>query len=164
MRGDRATGGKRIVAALLVAFLIAGLVGGGYVLFFSGGVSKDDFIEQADGICREIGEEAAAIEFGDPTDLSATGDFYQSNLELLEDQTARLKALDPPEEDREVLDDWFNTQEQLALAFEEAVAAAQAGDQGGFDAALGDMALIQARSTEIASRYGFSRCGIASPE
>ena len=144
--------------------LIAGVVGGGYVLFFSEGVSKEEFTEQADDICRATYEESATLDPGDPTSLGSTADYYEANRELLVAQTRDIRALESPEEDAELLQDWLNTQDQLALAFETAIEAAADDDREGFDAALADMALVQGRSTELATRYGFDVCGIGSPE
>lgn len=149
---------------MLVALLVAGLVGGGYALFFSGGVSKEDFIEQAEDICSETREQERAIDPGDPTAPGALARFYEANLELLERQTTRIKELELPEEDRQLLDEWLSTQEQLAQAFEDLVEAAANGDQAGVDAAFTETAGLQAQSTELATRYGFTSCGIASPE
>ena len=143
---------------------MAGLVGGGYVLFFSGGISKEEFIEQADDICVETYEESATLDPGDPTDLGSTADYYDANRRLLVAQTRSIRELESPDEDAELLQDWLNTQDQLALAFATAVEAADNGDEEGFDAAVADMAVVQGRSTELATRYGFQSCGIGSPE
>ena len=149
------------MAAVLAALLVAGLVGGGAVLIFSGGVSKDDFIEQADDICRQTLQRSQALP--DPTDLESTGALFEDVTPLLEEQTRSISALEAPEEDRETLDDWLNTQRQLAEVFRTAAEAATSGDQKAFDAAFSDANLIQARSNQLASDYGFVVCGITTP-
>ena len=131
------------------------------MLLLSDGVSKEDFIEQADDICRDTLQKSEAL--ADPTDLESTGALFEDVTPLLEEQTRRISALEAPEEDRETLDDWLNTQRQLADVFRTAADAATTGDQAGFDAAFSEANLIQARSNQLASEYGFVVCGVSTP-
>ena len=124
-------------------------------------MSKEDFIEQADDICRDTLEKSEALP--DPTDLESTGALFEDVTPLLEEQTRSISGLEAPEEDREVLDDWLNTQRQLADVFRSAAEAATSGDQKAFDAAFNDANLIQTRSDQLASQYGFDVCGITTP-
>jgi hypothetical protein len=151
---------------VLVALLVVGLVGGGLYLLLGGGVSKEEFIEQADAVCRQTFEESLALaESGnfDPADLESNGRLIQDVTVLLEDQTQSIVALEPPEEDRDILDEWLNTQRALADVFRSASSAALEGDQKGFDAAYADANAIQARSSELAAAYGFEVCGLSTP-
>ena len=126
-----------------------------------GGASKEEFIEQADAICRSVGEETASLE--PPTDLAATGEFFDAVTPLLERETREIRALEAPEEDAETLESWLETQDRLAAIFEEAAEAAAADDQNGFDAAFGEANAVQAESSGLAASYGFTVCGISTP-
>ena len=139
------------------------VVGGAFVGFrlLFGGASKDELIEQADEICRQKLDQAAAIET--PTDLESTGNLFEEVTPILESQTREIKALDAPEEDADVLAEWLNTQEQLVGIFRAAADAARSDDQEGFDEAFAEANAIQARSSELAAEYGFDVCGISTP-
>jgi hypothetical protein len=142
--------------------LVIALVGGVLALVFSGGgVSKEEFIEQADDICRSVGERTSALTA--PTDLESTGEFFAAVIPLLEEETSGIKALEAPDEDRETLDAWLDTQERLAVTFQEAADAANADDQEGFDAAFTEANAIQAESSRLAAEYEFNVCGISTP-
>ena len=139
--------------------LIAG--GFSYLFFLAGGVSKEDFIEQADDVCSSKLEEASTIT--QPTDLESTGELFEEVTPILESQTREIRALEAPEEDADVLQDWLNTQDELVDVFEAAADAAGSGDQKGFDEAFADANAIQARSSTLAAEYGFEVCGITTP-
>jgi hypothetical protein len=130
-------------------------------MFFAGGVSKEEFIEQADDICAAKLEEASSIPA--PTDLESTGNLFTEVTPILEDQVREIKALEAPEEDAEVLDDWLDTQTALVDVFRTAADAATSGDQEGFDEAFAEANEIQARSSRLAEDYGFESCGITTP-
>lgn len=151
---------RRILATVAVVVLIA-MVAGAFFLFFSGGVSKEEFIEKADAICSQKLEESSAIE--QPTDLESTGNLFAGVTPILVAQTREIRALEAPDEDAAVLEDWLNTQDELVVVFRTAAEAAGSGDQEGFDAAFTDANAIQAQSSRLASQYGFDVCGIATP-
>lgn len=123
-------------------------------------MSKEEFIEQADDICSAALEESAGIP--QPTDLESTGNLFAEVTPILQEQTREIKALERPEEDREVLEEWLNTQEELVGVFRRAADAATAGDQKGFDEAFTEANAIQAQSTTLAGEYGFEVCGITT--
>ena len=157
-----ATVGRRRVIAAIAALLVIALIAGGLALLFSGGgVSKDEFIAQADEICRATGKETSALD--PPTDLASTGEFFTTVTPLLLEETRDIKALETPEEDVETLNAWIATQEELADIFQEAADAANSDDQEGFDAAFTEANAVQAESSTLASEYGFRVCGISAP-
>ena len=129
-------------------------------MFFGGGVSKEEFVEQADDICSAALEESAGIP--QPTDLESTGNLFAEVTPILENQTRDIRALERPEEDQDVLEDWLNTQEQLIEVFRTAADEATSGNQEGFDEAFTEANAIQAQSTRLASEYGFEVCGITT--
>lgn len=150
------------MVAVVAVVLVVALVAGGLALLFSGGgVSKKDFITEADAICRETGEQTASLD--PPTDLPSTGVFFSAVIPLLEEETSGIKALDAPEEDKETLDAWIATQEELAGIFSDAADSANSGDQQGFDAAFTEANTVQAESGSLAAEYGFGVCGISTP-
>ncbi len=157
---------RKFVAGFVIAALIAGLFGGGYVLFLGGGVSKEEFIEQADQICQRTFDESLALAESmelDPADLQSNGRYFRAEADLLREQTAAIVGLEAPDEDRRTLDAWLNTQRALEDVFQAAGTAALAGDQEDFDAAFAVANTIQGRSSQLAGEYGFAVCGSATP-
>lgn len=153
---------RRAVVAGVAILLVVALVGGVLALVFSGGgVSKEEFIEQADAICRSVGEETATLE--PPTDLAATEEFFDAVIPLLDRETREIRALEAPEEDSETLESWLETQDRLLAIFNEAAEAAAADDQNGFDSAFGEATAVQVESGGLAASYGFKVCGISTP-
>lgn len=150
-----------MVAAVAVVLVVALILGGLALLFSGGGVSKEDFITEADAICSDIREQTASLD--SPTDLPSTGEYFTALTPLLEEETSGIKALEPPDDDRETLDAWIATQEELAGTFEAAADAANSGDQEGFDAAFTEANAVQAESGRLAVEYGFRVCGIITP-
>lgn len=142
-----------MVAAVVVGALIASVV----VLATDGGVSKEEFIDQTDAICAQ--KRAEADELTDPTDLESTGTFFSQIVPILEDQISEIRALEAPEDDRDVLDQWLDTQERLVEIFGRAADAASAGDQPGFDEAFADANAAQLESSRLAEEFGFEVCG-----
>jgi hypothetical protein len=158
------------MVAVVALLVVIALVGGVLALVFSGAGDPDEpspealksrFIQSADAICTEIGEETAALE--SPTDLQSTGEFLTAVLALLERQTTEIEALQKPQLDIATLEAWLDTQSRLATAFESAASAANEGDQSGFDTAFAEVTEIQSESTRVAIEYGFTVCGIATP-
>lgn len=145
---------------MVALVLVLALIGGGFVVFFGGGVSKEEFIQQADDICSAKLEESSAIP--QPTDLESTGNLFREVTPILQAQTREIKALEAPDEDIEVLEDWLKTQDELVGVFQAAAQAAGSGDQEGFDAAFTEANAIQAQSSRLASQYGFAVCGITT--
>lgn len=137
----------------MVGALIASVV----VLATDGGVSKEEFIDQADAICAQ--KRAEADELTDPTDLETTGTFFSQIVPILEDQIAEIRALEAPEDDRDVLEQWLDTQERLVEIFGRAADAASSGDQQGFDEAFADANAAQLESSRLAEDFGFEVCG-----
>lgn len=150
-----------VVAVILVVALIGGVLAALGGLFSSGGVSKEEFIPQADAICRDTGEQTATLE--PPTDLPSIGEFFSAVTPLLEEETSAIKALESPEEDKETLDAWIATHEELAGLFSSAADAGNSGDQQGFDSAFTEVNTVQAESGRLAAEYGFRVCGISAP-
>ncbi len=138
------------------------LVLGGAVIAFrliSDGVSKEEFIEQADQICQDARDEAGS--FDEPSDEPADiARLFAKAAPILEAQTEEIRDLESPSEQRDVLNEWLKSQEELARAFD---AVAEAEDSGAQDAALDWVYLVEGRSSRLAHEYGFEVCAISTP-
>lgn len=149
---------RRIVLAVAAVLAAAGAVLLIVLLFF-GGVSKQEFIVAADEICRSHQIEGAAL---GSTDLAATGDLLFRAATELNEQTDEIAELEAPEEDAGVLAEWLDSQRDLEETLRAAAEGATAGSQDAFDEAMVGVNQASARSTNLATDYGFEVCGLSS--
>lgn len=149
---------RRIVVAVAAVLVAAGAVLLVVLLFF-GGASKEEFIVAADEICRSHQLEGSAL---GSTDLTETGDLLARAATELGEQTTEIAELEAPEEEAGVLAEWLDSQRDLEEALRAAAEGATAGSQDAFDQAMVGVNEISARSTNLATDYGFEVCGLSS--
>jgi hypothetical protein len=85
------------VALLLVPLLVPGCSGSSKDQVASG-LSRAEYVSQAEAICTRINKEVDKLSA--PTTPQALQTFVEKSLQLAEDGTGELKALDAPEADR----------------------------------------------------------------
>lgn len=143
--------GPRIVGAALCASLALSACGGG-------GLSKEEFVDQADEICAEAQERAEDL--AQPTDPSQAASYADSLEEITTGYIAELRELKPPEEDAERLDSLIDMIEQAGLKIVEAtrMQATGANPAPVYSEALG----LAEDANEEAQKYGFESCGISA--
>lgn len=153
----RSTRKVALVAAVLGATL-AGCGGGDG----DAGLSKEEFIAKAEPICADANRKEEGIvkegpgwlygpKFRDPALMTP---FTRVGRDALR----RLRALEPPEEDRQTLDEVLKHIETGLGAIEQEIAAVRAGKRATtagnlkeYETAYGDLAAA-------AGRYGFTQC------
>lgn len=148
----------RLVAALIVAVVVGAAIAI-YLLWVRNGLSKEEFIARSDQICRDHLVESEPI---DTLDLAESTELYDKVAASIKDQLADIERLGPPDDDAELLDEWFQSQRQLRALFIEAGAAARSDDGEAVEEIFVDLNEAQARSTNVAAAYGFEVCGLAS--
>jgi hypothetical protein len=84
-------------AVLLVPLVLSGC-GGGSKVQVSSGLSRASYVSKAEAICTRINKEVAKL--AAPTTPQALQAFVEKSLQLAQEGTGELKALDPPEADR----------------------------------------------------------------
>jgi predicted component of type VI protein secretion system len=151
----------RTIGIVLAALVVLALVAGAVWFFLNRAPSKEDFIADADAICAAKSDEADAIE--QPTDLAGSGPYFEQITEIQRAEVEEIEALEAPEEDADVLNDFIGTQEELADIFVRLADSSNAGDQDAFDAALADATSVQSRASDLAQEYGFQNCGKSTP-
>jgi hypothetical protein len=152
----------------LVGIVIGGLVVIGAIVllalfFLNRPPSKEEFIEEADAICAANSDEADALEQPSDAPLEQLAPYFEEIRKIQEDEVQELEALEAPDEDADLLDDFLGTQRELATNFATMSESASSGDQDGFDSALVDATTVQSRATELAQDYGFENCGKSTP-
>ena len=158
-------------AAVTGLVLAASACGGGDGSASSPALSKEDFISQADAICRAHDTEfqsevAATFPQVDPTSETATeGDLRAFEEPLLATQDLRgrqrdeLRALTPPEDFQDEWDEILGHLGNVVDALGEAADAAGNADRDGLGEAFQDGQEASDAADEVAAGYGFEACG-----
>ncbi len=141
------------VAALALAGVAAGCGGGG------GGdrLSKEEYIAQADAICKQANEEIDAL--GEPATLEEIVTLAASAIEIQEESLAELRALKPPEEDEATLNEAYDLVEQQVEVGKQVKAAAEAGDMETIQTLIAENDPLDEQADQIALDYGLTECG-----
>ncbi len=92
-----------------------------------GGGDGNDFREQADAICADYQERIDAVEV--PSSLQELAGSAAEVAGLIEDGTAELAELEPPDDLEDAYGDWIGLNEQGAARLREISAAAEQDDQ-----------------------------------
>ncbi len=136
--------------ALLVGALTALIAVG------CGGESKNDVISDGDEICREANDKLEALE--EPDELSGLPDYAAEARPIVQDAVADLKALDPPEQDREAFDEFIARSEELEELLNELAEMDPGASDAELQAASDRIGDVTDESNAAAEQYGFERC------
>lgn len=142
----------RIVAAL--ALVASGACA-------DGGLSKEDFIEQADALCREADEKSEQLEPPrSPEDLK---EFAEKATEITEDLARQLRELEPPEGDADVINEMIERIEGAIGLLPDIQAATEQRDTEELERLVADLREESSEANRIAREYGLESCGRAEP-
>lgn len=142
-----------LLFALVLAIVVAGCGGGG-----GGGdrLSKDEYVAQADAICKEVEQKGDAIE--EPTSLEDVGRFVDEALPVFDDGLDRLRELRPPAELQDAVDDWLATGNETRDLLEELKDAAGDGDAAKVQELGGKGEDLDKKSDDLARQIGLEEC------
>lgn len=141
----------RIVAALALVALSA----------CSQGPTKEEFIEQADRICREA--DAKTTDLEPPTSPDDLAGFVTKAQEITEELLQDLRELEPPEGDEDVIEDMTNRIEAAMELLPEIQAAAEERQVEEIDRLATELQEEAAEANRIAQDYGLEECGRSDP-
>lgn len=141
------------VAALALAGVAAGCGGGG------GGdrLSKEEYIAQADAICKAANEKIDAL--GEPETMEEIATLAADAIEIQEESLADLRALEPPEADEAKLNEAYALIDQQVGLGKEILEAAESGDLEKIQEILAEGEPIDDQADAIATEYGLTECG-----
>jgi uncharacterized membrane protein YccC len=143
--------GARIVAALALVVLSA----------CSNGLSKEEFIEQADRLCREADEKTQGLT--PPRSAEALKDFVDQAQEITSGLLRELRDLEPPEGDTDAIDDMLENIESAMELLPDIQVAAEDRDFKEIERLSAELQEQAADANEIARDYGLKDCGRADP-
>ncbi len=141
---------------VLAAALAAGCGGGG------GGerLSRAEFVERADAICREYEDRLDAL--GRPTNAAELRSFADRALPIARDGREELGDLNPPENLEETYDAWLEQGDEAIEIVERLREAAAEGNKGEIQQIAEDAQRTDAESNRLARELGFEQCGAAA--
>ncbi len=142
------------VAALALAGVAAGCGGGD-----GGGdrLTKDEYIAQADAICKAANEKIDAL--GEPETMEEIATLAADAIEIQTKSLADLRALKPPEADEAKLNEAYALIDQQVGLGKEILEAAKAGDLEKIQKILAEGKPIDDQAGAIAADYGLKECG-----
>jgi hypothetical protein len=144
------------ILAAVAATLSAAACGGG-----DGPLSQAEFRERGNEICARFDKQI------DEIPLPAATDDIPSYVEkagpLVEDELAELKALDPPDEAKETLDQMIAEEEKVLAAGRSLSDAAEDDDDIALEQALNEGNIASGRADDHARSLGLTEC-VDEPE
>ncbi len=143
-----------LAAIAAAAVAVAGCSGGG------GGddrLSKDEFIAQADAICKEANEKLDAL--GEPASFEEVASLAGDAIAIQEDAIAQLRALEPPAEDEATLNEAYALLDRQVEVGRQIQEAAAAGDAAKIEELVAEIEPIDEEADQIAADYGLEECG-----
>lgn len=144
-------------AAALLALVAAGCGGSG-----SGGgggerLTLDEFVAQADAICKEY--DAKFDELGEPKSASDLADMVRSGKDIASDQLAALRELSPPADVEARIEEAYATLDEQVALFDDFADAAAAEDEAKVGEISGKLDELNEKADEIAKEVGLKECG-----
>ena len=125
------------------------------------GLSKEEFIEQADAICREAEERTEQIE--PPRTPEGLAEFVDEAERITGDLLADLRELEPPEEGRETVDRLLERIEAALATLPELKEAAENRAASRIQELGQELQEASSEANEIAQGYGLQVCGRTQP-
>ncbi len=121
--------------------------------------SKDEVIEQADEICKDAEEDIEEIQDVPADEL---GQAFEEGGERAQEAVDDLKAIEVPDEDKDVWDDFIEESEKQSDYFEEAEQAFEDGDNERVDEIAAESREAEEEAAELAEDYGMDKCAETS--
>ena len=127
----------------------------------NGELTKEEFIEQADRLCREADQKTEGVE--PPRTPAALKDFVDKASEITATLLDDLRELEPPEADADVIDTMIGHIESAMEMLPDIQAAAEAKDIKEIGRLATELKVEAGKANEIAQDYGLQDCGRADP-
>ena len=126
------------------------------------GFTDAQLIKQADQACGEANEVIIANEPENPEDLRDIGEVNAENAPVQKEALEKVRALEPPAEDRQAWDEFISLFEERVGFAEQLAKAGRANDSTAFQkVALQDQD-VYVQENELATKLGLEVCGQAS--
>lgn len=122
-----------------------------------GGLTKEEYIEQADQICAEA--DAKSQELEPPKTPAELEGFVDEAEKVTGELLSDLRELEPPEEDRETIDRMLAKIEQAQGYLPEIAEAARTRNSQELGRIAQELQAAAAEANSLAQEYGLETCG-----
>jgi hypothetical protein len=122
-------------------------------------VTKAEFIEQADALCRDFREATEEVTRTEPSSPEEVADQVDRLATESERTLEKFRALTPPAGDEDVLRRYTESIEESNALIRKLGDAAQANDASAVEAHSRDLQELAQRQRTLAQDYGFKVCG-----
>jgi hypothetical protein len=148
-----------VKVAARVPFLLGLLLAAVFALAACGGESKEDFISDADAICKDAEEKTDELE--DPQNVEEVPEWADEVLDIAEESQGELEDLDPPSEVEDDFNTYLDNIDEGIELFEEVRDAGEAGDEERVQELLtsDEIEELDDENEELAKDIGFNDCG-----
>jgi hypothetical protein len=141
----------KVGLALTVAVGITLIAGCG-----GGGSSSDNFVADADGICKKADAQQKAV--AQPTKTSQVGPYLDKVEPILTDGISQLSGLTPPSDQKDTYDKWVANLKQQETQFKAAQATAKSDPSKAVTMLQGQKTLSD-QGNALAKQLGLKECG-----
>lgn len=144
-----------LLLALAATLALAGCGGGGGGSG-SGQLTKDEFVSQANTICKDY--RASIDKLGQPSSVEDLVGLAEKAVPIAEDTIAKLHALKPPAELQEDVDAWLASGDANVALLTKLRDAAKAGDVATVTKVGDEGQTNSDKGRELASKLGLTEC------
>jgi len=155
----------RVVLAPATPLLIAAAIAGcgpfgddGDADAGGGTLSAEQFAHQGDEICAAAQGEVADLQRRPPASRQESVRFADRLIEIFDEEVARLRELDPPEDRRDAFDRYLDARDDAIALLERGREAAVQNDPQGYADAQAEVASGQVERAELARQAGLTAC------
>jgi uncharacterized lipoprotein len=142
---------KRELAGVAVVAVLAACGG-------SSGMTKADYVKQANRVCHDAATSVAALKLPDTNDVTTIPVAAKKIVVAQRSALERLKAIKPPKADRPAITKWIALIDQT---IDQAEVSAQSQEDGDIQRAITanvNGAALDARADQIAKAFGLKTC------
>ena len=147
---------RSLLVVLALARVLAGCGGGDGDDGGGTALTKDEFVAQADAICKEYEEKLNAL--GTPQSQEELAEFADRSVPIAEEGQSKLEELTPPAGLQDAYDEWLAQGDNAVDIVQRLERAAQEGDEQEIQQIAAEAQTADERSKELATQLGFQDC------
>ncbi len=141
---------RRALVGAAVALLVVACSGGG--------MTKADYVKQANAVCHDAAKQVAALRIPGRADVASMPKAAASVVAVQRKALGRLRAIKPPKQDRAEITRWIALVDQTIDQADLSARAQKDGDIGRAITANTNGTALDHRADDIARKYGLRMC------
>jgi hypothetical protein len=127
-------------------------------------LSPDEFVEEANSICRASRADADAIPAPSLADPVAVEAAIDRSVAIQRRALRRLRALEPPERDVPGIENWLDLTADAIDQMEKVGDGVANGDRDAITEGIEEGGVLVSDAEEFAAAYGLTACSTADPD